>query len=246
MQTTGQQFQLNVCGLTNYKCVPNWPVYDNYGVAVQILSAAPSPNPGCMDTTGATVPCSGQCVVLGTDFFKFALLDETNPATGGVVLSHTGMPPDADDPFPCPAMTPNGLTQERQLAIMIKCNAAVSGLQVLNVTEPSPCSYLVTAQSSAACAATGDPFDLPAANSGWLAPGQYRDDPGHSFGFVILGVFLSIVVYYVVKFGNARGWWEPVLRFLPASLRGTSGSSYKTINTSSAATPISASAYGTA
>jgi hypothetical protein len=243
-----QQFMFNVCGNVSYACIPQWPVYDNIGVAVQILSPPPPPSAGasCTDVFGNPAPCSGQCVVLGTEFFQFQLQNPNDP-TQGVSFRHTGMPPDADDPFPCPALTPEGLTQERQLSININCDMSVPGLKVLNVTEVNPCVYAVSASSSAACPVKGDPFDCQ------TYVDAEKKQPGKNFGFVVLGSFLTIFVSWTISFMNRRGMLDGVkdkLKGVPVigSMVGSSGSSsYKSISgASAAATPISASAYGTA
>jgi len=121
---------------------------------------------------------------------------------------------------------------------------------VLGFSEPTVCGYVVEARTKAACGVKGDPFD------------GYNDSPGDSFGFVVLGSFLTIVVYAFIVFGNGRGWWDPIKNRMPAFCKcchggsggsasgssygaGSFGSSYKTVG-ASAATPITASAYGTA
>ena len=46
----------------------------------------------------------------------------------------------------------------------------------------------------------GDPFD------------GYNDDPGHSFGFVVLGTVLTLFVQFAWSFADARGWTDPITR----------------------------------
>lgn len=148
------------------------------------------------------------------------------------------------DPFNCPINPATGLARERQLTIQLLCDqgGSTSSLTVLGTSEPTTCSYVLTAKTAAACGVTGDPFD------------GFRDNPAHSFGFVVLGAFLAIVVYFAVSFANGRGWLEPIKSRMPGFCRcggggsssaGGFGSSYKSVGGASA-TPIAASAYGTA
>lgn len=241
-------YSFNICGMTSTICAPSYPMYDSHGVAVQTWTSAPAcdpQNPGCTDwNTGKPVCCTGQCAVLGTEFFTFNLIDPSNPLTGGVSLVHVGMPPDDADPTNCPVNPATGLARERQLTMNIYCDqgGSATSLTVIGASEPSVCSYVLELKSGAACGVKGDPFD------------GYRDNPGHSFGFVVLGSVLTIFVAFVYQFGDHRGWWNPIKDRMPAFCRcGSSGSSastygggsYKNISTAHA-TPIAASAYGTA
>lgn len=147
------------------------------------------------------------------------------------------------DPFNCPINPLTGLARERQLTINLLCDpqGSTTSIKVLGASEPSTCAYVLTATTKAACGVKGDPFD------------GYRDNPGHSFGFVILGSVLTIATAYALTFADARGWLDPVKRRMPAFCRCGSGaastgassySSYKSVG--AAATPIAGNAYGTA
>jgi hypothetical protein len=85
-----------VCGNATQVCSPGWPLYDTFGVAVQTWSS-PSPSPcpqNCQDDDGNAICCTGNCAVLAQPFFQFALQNEGNPLTGGILLKHIGMPPE--------------------------------------------------------------------------------------------------------------------------------------------------------
>jgi len=244
-------YNFNICGNTSTVCSPGWTMYNSHGAAVQTWTSPPAcPTPTCTDwDTGAPICCTGECAVLGTQYFQFSLLDPNNPLTGGIQFVHTGMPPDINDPFNCPVNPVNNLARERQLIIQIACDQGGSKnpptLSGIIAAEVGTCLYTISAKSYAACGIKGDPYD------------GYYDDPGHSFGFVVLGATLTVLTYFAVTFADGRGWLDPVKNRLPAwakcqtcsrggsSSGGSSSysSSYKTVGS---ATPISASAYGTA
>jgi len=159
--------------------------------------------------------------------------------------SHAGMPPDASDPFQCSTDPQTGCSRERQLQVKLYCDSSATAdnsFTFLGVSEPSQCVYLLEAKAKAACGTKGDPFD----------PGQ--DSGGLRFGFVVLGAALTIGLSWVYSFGDSRSWWDPIKARIPAITipglgtfggsggKGVYGGSYKSV--SSAATPISASAYG--
>lgn len=256
VDSQNHSYSFNICGNTSTICAPNYPLYGSHGVAVQSWTDAPAcpggpTQSGCFDwDTNTPVCCTGSCAVLGTEYFRFDIVDPSNPLTGGVQLIHGGMPPDDADPYNCPINPATGLARERQLTIQLQCDPSGSAttLQVLGTSEPSTCSYVLTAKTKAACGVAGDIFD------------GYRDNPGHSFGFVILGSTLTIATYFALGFADARGWLDPVKRRMPACCRcgsgassGSSGvsgsgfgssSAYKSVG--AAATPIAGNAYGTA
>ena len=152
---------------------PSYPVYDTHGVAVQYIdNTTPTCNvaaPECTDyDTGNKTCCTSHCEVLGTEFFQFSVAATPDGFGVDVIeLLHTGMPPDASDPYNCP-IGANGLARERQLAIKITCSEADGpALKNIKFTEVSLCSYLITATSSVACGTTlpddcfSDPSDSP-------------------------------------------------------------------------------------
>lgn len=96
LTASNQTVWFNICGNTSQICAPKYTLYDSHGVAVQYFDAAPSPcDNTCKDwDTGAQTCCTGNCAVLGTEFFQFSLIDPNNPATGGVQFQHVGMPPE--------------------------------------------------------------------------------------------------------------------------------------------------------
>jgi hypothetical protein len=178
------------------------------------------------------------------------LTDPNNPLNGGVTLIHSGMPPDIEDPFQCPTNPSTGLVGERQLIIQLSCDTrgSTSDISITSITEPASCVYLIQASTRAACGVVGDPYTC-----------GYSDNPAHSFGFVVLGVALTIFVSFVYSYGDERGWWNSVksliveyIPFLGSYISPGYGGSGKGKFTSlnnggaSAASPIVSGGYGTA
>lgn len=98
---TNHTYRWNICGTVAKRCVPQeYPVYVSEGVATQQWTAdppCPSPPapPGCTDPeTNTPICCTGDCTVLAHDIPRYELLDPNNPATGGIVITHAGMPPE--------------------------------------------------------------------------------------------------------------------------------------------------------
>jgi hypothetical protein len=174
----------------------------------QFVDQDPPGNQNCPDADGNLVPCTGGCVVLARDWPEYSLMDtrcnkflpdaSPNPAynpgacnTGmGLVISHFGTPERISDSFDCPTNQDTGLPGERTITINMACDNSVNGLAIDLIYEnktlpngkPNPsgvCQYIANTRSKYACATAGDPFD------------PYRDDPAHSFGFVVLGASAS-------------------------------------------------------
>lgn len=249
----------NICGNTSAICAPGYALYDTHGVAIQytydLINPVPECNPKaptCVDYD-LNIPtcCTEECTILGTEFFQFYLMDNTNP-DGGVQLVHSGMPPATGETFTCPADPVTGLQLDRQLTVQIKCDRSVpsTNYAIDSMTEPTTCRYLISGRSAAACGVKGDPFDYQG----------YSDDPAHSFGFVVLGATIAVLITVLYTVGEGRGWWNPIKNWwgnLPfpswlnwlkcgGGYKMSSGSSKYSSVGSSSATPISASAYGTA
>jgi hypothetical protein len=246
-----QTFKFNVCGNTTSVCANGVKEYQSHGVAIQYFAAPTNSTPMCTDWDyNVTVPCTANCEVLGTEYFHFELIDVNNPATGGVRMKHGAMPPIAADKCPTGA---NGLGLLRDFVVNIACDFSVPNNQLVihGYTESPQCTYLFNVSSSAGCGAAGDPYDPV-----YIRSDYYRDDPGHSFGFVVLGAVLTIIVSIFLSFGNARGWFDSVKDVLAkVPVIGSwfdGGHGYKsagsrfTGGSTTAATPITASAYGSA
>lgn len=238
--TGGARYIFNICGLSSQACVPNWPVYDNRGVIVQLIDNSTVAGP-CYDINNNPVPCTPQCAVLDNKFYKFSPLSAADP-TKGIQLTFDGMPQNAMSPFACPNTAPNGLPLGRQASMQITCDKSIPGFIVDSVTQPDTCSYIIAGRSAQACASTVDRFDNVVVVE--------ESNGGKNFGFVVLGVFLTLVVGFVIRFGNGRGWWDPVKNRVcrrggsALNTGATASSAYKTITPSNAA--MTTSAYGTA
>ena len=153
-----------VCGNVSTACNPSWPHAVSRGNVVQDLLTAPSP--GTMTTdpeTGQSVPATSDCEVIGHTRPEFDLLDESNPATGGIVLKHSSLPPSASDKYKCPTDSRTGYPRERWVSIVILCDPSlpVSQLKEVSFAEVKPsgglgtCVYNLTLRSGAACGAAG-------------------------------------------------------------------------------------------
>ena len=62
---SGWTIQFQVCGLANVDCVPQYLVTYNRGAAVQFVDSNVPINKTCENATGAMVPCTANCEVLG-------------------------------------------------------------------------------------------------------------------------------------------------------------------------------------
>ena len=218
-----------VCGNVSTACNPSWPHAVSRGNVVQDLLTAPSP--GTMTTdpeTGQSVPATSDCEVIGHTRPEFDLLDESNPATGGIVLKHSSLPPSASDKYKCPTDSRTGYPRERSVSIVILCDPSlpVSQLKEVSFAEVKPsgglgtCVYNLTLRSGAACGAAGDPYD-PAGTSGGAAAAsadcQRRVQigvPGTNFGYGGLGSVLCVAAQAAVGWLRERGLLD---RYLPSS-----------------------------
>ena len=89
-------YSFNICGTSSFECVPQWTNVYQTGVAVQYWGSVPPCNattPNCTDYLGNNVCCTQNCQVLGTGFPNWQLKDPQNPESGGVRLTHVGVPP---------------------------------------------------------------------------------------------------------------------------------------------------------
>jgi hypothetical protein len=143
------------------KCIPPWKVYQSTGMALMFWTPAPEcdgPDGTCTDPdTGLPVCCSGDCSVLATPgtggTVPFTVADATNPLSGGVLLDFPGMPPNSADPFQCSTDPATGCSKERTLRMSIDCDPKGSSttLDLISVTEPIQCDYVLQLKSLAAC-----------------------------------------------------------------------------------------------
>jgi len=137
------------------------------------------------------------------------------------------------------------------------CDASVvNDIRIITgFQEVSTCNYQTFGASSAACPFKGD------AGIGYdtkYSDVSFPSNDAANFGFVCLGAFLVVFMYYLITFGEARNWWDPIKSRMPempswlggGGARGSYGvsssSSYKSVSSSTGASaPIAASAYGT-
>jgi hypothetical protein len=96
--STNHTYRFNICGMVSTPCVPlDYKVYIGVGVATQQWTPdPPCPNPpACaLPEDGLPVCCTGDCAVLAFDLPRFSLMNDSDPGTGGIVVSHAGVPPE--------------------------------------------------------------------------------------------------------------------------------------------------------
>jgi hypothetical protein len=171
------------------------------GVAIQQWG---SPQLGCKTTdpeTGNAVDCTPDCEVLGHTRPEFDVVDDNNPATGGVLLRHAGLVPALSDQYGCQIDPRTGYPRERLLDIVLQCDKGLSRNSIVPVSfvevNPGQCYYRFTLRTGAACAYAGDPFD-PAA--------PVANDGPNNFGFVVLGFVLVVGLQFATAWAAARGY----------------------------------------
>ncbi len=92
----GHFYNFNICGYAAFECEPTWNDVYKTGVAVQYFGDVPPCNtsaPGCADWEGNPVCCTQDCQVLGVGPPVWQLKQPANPETGGVLVTHRGVPP---------------------------------------------------------------------------------------------------------------------------------------------------------
>ena len=206
----------------------------------------PSPIPGQTDPeTGAAVSVpSAPCIVFAHDRPEFDLIDESNPATGGIRLSYSGLTePTTDLMNKCPpSPIYGGGESPRFLHINLLCDPRqedlATGAWLFN--EVSTCVYEFNVTTKYACGIAGDPYAPPVAAAA---------TPGKNFGFTVLGAVLTVGGYAAFLWADSRGYLDAVRARLPSVLRG-GDAGYKAAGSSSSSSSAgfvrSGGAYGSA
>ena len=242
--TSGQTLYFNILGNTSQTCsdyASREPMYASWGVAIQYFQAARGVrnnsaesclregNAGaCPDYThiGETTCCSTRrCEVIALEAFRFSLVDMANPASGGVVLDHMGMPASPNDYERCPKE--NGLERLREFRLTLLCDPSASALEVVQYNENTYCRFYVAAKTKLACgtlvgsasasasfsASPSQPPSLsrtaspvspqpPAGAAAAAAPPSNAVGPGGQVGFTVLGACLCLLVQYALTVGR--------------------------------------------
>jgi len=156
--STGHNYSFNICGTSSFECVPSWTNVYQTGVAVQYWGDVPPCNANttnCTDYRGENVCCTQDCQVLGVGIPNWSLKDPKNPETGGLLITHIGVPPSDDDPFWCPWNPNTGAMYERTITYDFKCNYQMpfGTLNILGVAENAtvPCQYTIYLESFHGC-----------------------------------------------------------------------------------------------
>lgn len=251
----GHEFIFNICGSISQHCAPKYEdsshsAYTARGLATQFHDEVPPAAEDCedADNPGQTLPCTRTCRVIAQTPPTYNLIDPEDPYSG-ISIWFDGMPSTQKDPFPCPNDKRTGLPRERTFAPTIYCDRNVNGLQIDRIEEGTEetddlCVYYLYASSKYACGIPGNPF-IP-----------YRNRPSDSFGFVVLGVVLTLFVSWMYRLGDRRGLWDPIKAKIPDSCANACGmqvgglygrgAGYTKTGSANASTPITASAYGSA
>ena len=251
------QIRYAICGNISTACNPSWAHAVSHGNVVQDLLTAPPQGSTTTDPeTGQLVPATNDCEVLGHTRPEFDLLDETNPATGGIVLKHSSLPPSSSDKYKCPTDPRTGYPREREINIIMLCDPSlpVSELREVSFAEVKPsslgtCIYNLTLRAGAACGAAGDPYD-PAGGGAAAAAGcvslaaAQAGVPSTNFGYVVLGTVLCVAAQAAFSWARERGLLGrfaagPKLGGVGSSLGGGLGA-----GAASASPPLSSPRYG--
>jgi hypothetical protein len=97
--SSGHTYSFNVCGTAKFECEPRWADIYAYGVAVQYWGAPPPCNltdnttQSCTNYKGQKICCTEDCQVLGVGPPQWQLVNTNNPETGGLLVTHRGVPP---------------------------------------------------------------------------------------------------------------------------------------------------------
>jgi len=160
VDASNHTYWFNICGQTPQLCLPQtYTTPYRYGVAVQTFGAPPPCNPNDPSTQfydpvlNKTFCYTSNCEVLGVGTPMWGLMSPTNPATGGVLLQHTGVAGTTSDGNKCPVDPSTGDQKKRSVTMLLNCNATLAPgvLNVLGAFEDSECQYIIEMQTAAAC-----------------------------------------------------------------------------------------------
>jgi hypothetical protein len=233
--TEGQTFFFNVGGNASVGCsdyLNVLPMYESWGVAVQLLQAGRGVNPrdDCLRADNSTCPdwtyggdmcCSPlRCEVVALEPAVFTPLNASNLASGGVLLKHAGYPGSDNDFLMCPEQN-TGLRRLRTFELNLACDPLgdASTLVVTGYNEGDDgeqgqyCRFQVYVKSLAACG-VADPVVVPTpapqsasdAISALVASGVLVGAGGQA-GFVVLGCVLTLAVQWLVSHGKDLARW---------------------------------------
>lgn len=150
-------YVFNVGGDVSANCINPWPNAAARGTAIQFfgdLNPPPcSDPPSCRGPDGQPACCTRPCELLGELAPTFSLLDPSNPATGGVSHAYVGGATPVSDPFPCPFNPVTGALITRSFTINLLCDpdGKTNDIDIMNVSETSPCTYAMWGSTKAAC-----------------------------------------------------------------------------------------------
>lgn len=229
-------FHFNICGNAQQHCDPkDWDNPYNYGVAVQMWGETPScstpADRTCTDSTdpGEKVCCTAECELLGSGFPVFNIVDENNPETGGINITHTGVPPSTLDPNPCPYDPTTGGYQSRQVVYHMMCDkkGKQGSLTVTDAYEGPQCVYNLNIKTVHACGVVYSGVDS--------AKSQKKKDGGAIAGAYFGGVATVFAI------GGAAYWYFYV--YQKGGYSGFGASAASGFTASSAAVGSSSAAY---
>lgn len=149
--STNTTYNWMVCGNSQTECIPPYDVQYNRGTAIQFFGSDPANGSTCTKRDGTTAACTKDCYVLGTGVPFITLIDPNRPS-GGVNVTHVGVAPVGNDPFPCPKSPITNEVIPRSVTIQVQCNQSyVLRPVTIAAYEQSTCNYLIVMQSKYGC-----------------------------------------------------------------------------------------------
>jgi hypothetical protein len=208
--------------ISTFRCNPRWsPTYFSGGSFIQTWDWDKSAPSGVRTDpeTNVTGPTSRPCEILAHDRPEFDLIDETNPATGGIRLTYSALPEPAADSNTCPFDPIFNGPGVRSLRINLLCDPLGSIYDIktdaTQWSEYAACKYQLIVTTKAACGISGDPY---APTTSKQAASVNANNPGKNFGFTTLGSVLAVASYLIFRWADARGLISKIQLHLPSSL----------------------------
>lgn len=158
-------YYFNICGKASERCAPKeHHVRYSYGAAIQTWGSTPlcntsDPTASYYDPVLNKTMCyTMECEVLGVGTPIWELQNPIDPADGGVLLRHEGVPPSLDDPNRCPLNPATGAEWERGVTFKLNCDRSMAknDIRFERVYENTTCRYVIEATTAAACACLPD------------------------------------------------------------------------------------------
>lgn len=227
--TLNSSYHFNICGYSKQTCRPTeWVPPYQQGVAVQTWGDSPAcPPQDCVDpATGNPTCCTQDCEVLGTGAPAFVINSRSNPQTGGINITHQGVPASDYDPDECPYDSKTGGFKPRSVVYAFQCDkkGKTGHLKVSQVYEGPQCQYNVVIKSVHGCAST------------YSGPDSYQSAGGAIAGSFFGGMAASVAIggaaywyFFIYRKTGYTGFGSGGSSGASASFGGTSSSAYNPV-----------------